>query len=155
MSSSPTTEQQDVKRYGKQNYNNSNNSRYNTNLPSIFQKKSAVNENTRAKHVGFVETIDQEKLYYQIFTSEKFAGVPKAIVFLCHGFGEHVGLFEEVGQRLASSDYCVVMYDQRGFGRSTGKRGHMKRFVSSINCIPLYSHYRLILVCNSVFMMLS
>ena len=113
------------KRFGKQKEVQP---QLNYNLPSFLQKKVLVNENTKATHVGFAETIDNERLYYQVFTPERFGSLPKAILLVCHGFGQHVGLFEDVGQRLSNSDYCVVMYDQRGFGRSTGTRGHMKRY---------------------------
>jgi alpha-beta hydrolase superfamily lysophospholipase len=92
-------------------------------LPAFLSKKTTINEASKANHVGFAKAYDEEDLYYQIFTP---SGNPKAIILVAHGFGEHVGPFENLGVKLAESGYCVVMYDQRGFGRSGGKRGHMK-----------------------------
>lgn len=91
-------------------------------LPAHLSKKTSINTTTRAKYVGFVESYDREHLYFQIFVP---AVPPRAIVLVGHGFGEHVGPFEELGVKLCDNDYCVIMYDQRGFGRSGGKRGHM------------------------------
>ena len=50
------------------------------------------------------------------------AGRPLAVVLLVHGFGEHSGRYEHVGDELAAVGFQVEAYDQRGFGGSTGRR---------------------------------
>jgi alpha-beta hydrolase superfamily lysophospholipase len=50
------------------------------------------------------------------------AGRPQAVVLLVHGFGEHSGRYEHVGDELAAVGFQVEAYDQRGFGGSTGRR---------------------------------
>ena len=50
------------------------------------------------------------------------AGRPRAIVLIVHGFGEHSGRWEHVGDGLAAAGFEVASYDQRGFGGSTGRR---------------------------------
>jgi len=49
-------------------------------------------------------------------------GRPRAIVLLVHGFGEHSGRYEHVGDAVALAGYAVDAYDQRGFGASGGRR---------------------------------
>lgn len=96
------------------------------NLPSFLQKKNPFNPNTQAKHLNFVQAHnDKENLYYQIFPAQE-SGVPKGILIVAHSFASHVGQLENIGVRFSSSNYCVAMYDQRGSGRSGGKRGHCK-----------------------------
>lgn len=52
------------------------------------------------------------------------AATPKAVVGLVHGMGEHSGRYRHVAERLVDAGYVVFAYDQRGHGRTTGKRGH-------------------------------
>lgn len=51
--------------------------------------------------------------------------VPKAVVVLVHGFGEHYGRYKErVIPALLHEGLAVVAYDNIGHGTSGGKRGH-------------------------------
>lgn len=52
----------------------------------------------------------------------------KAALVLVHGIGEHSGRYEHVGARLAAAGIDVLGYDNRGFGQSGGKRGHVDSF---------------------------
>jgi alpha-beta hydrolase superfamily lysophospholipase len=56
------------------------------------------------------------------------AGVPWASVLLVHGLGEHSGRYERVGDQLAAAGLDVAAYDQRGFGASAGRPGHIDRW---------------------------
>ena len=47
----------------------------------------------------------------------------RAVVVLVHGLGEHCGRYEHVAQALVSESLYVLGFDQRGHGRSPGKRG--------------------------------
>lgn len=53
---------------------------------------------------------------------QRGAGPPKAVILLVHGFGEHSGRYEHVGDGLAAAGYRVESYDLRGFGASGGRR---------------------------------
>ncbi|XP_042475233.1 caffeoylshikimate esterase-like isoform X1 [Macadamia integrifolia] len=54
---------------------------------------------------------------------------PKALVFLCHGYGmECSGFMRGCGTRLASAGYGVVGMDYEGHGRSMGARCYIKKF---------------------------
>jgi alpha-beta hydrolase superfamily lysophospholipase len=51
---------------------------------------------------------------------------PRGRLVIVHGLGEHIGRYEHVGAHLASRGWDVVGYDQRGHGRSPGKRGALR-----------------------------
>lgn len=51
------------------------------------------------------------------------AGDARGVVCLVHGVGEHIGRYEPDGAALAEAGYILAGFDQRGFGKSGGKRG--------------------------------
>ena len=55
-------------------------------------------------------------------------GTPKAVVYLVHGLGEHVGRYAHVGQAFADAGYALAGFDLRGHGKSGGPRGHLPSF---------------------------
>ena len=48
---------------------------------------------------------------------------PRGVVLIVHGLGEHAGRYKHVAERLIEWGFAVRAYDQRGHGRSGGKRG--------------------------------
>lgn len=52
----------------------------------------------------------------------------KANLVLIHGFGEYCGRYEETAGVFNAGGICVHSYDQRGFGRSPGRRAYINRF---------------------------
>ncbi len=57
-------------------------------------------------------------------------GVCRGVVIITHGFGEHSGRYGHVITALVAARFCVVTYDLRGHGRSTGRRGDAAGFTS-------------------------
>jgi alpha-beta hydrolase superfamily lysophospholipase len=53
---------------------------------------------------------------------------PKAVLCFVHGLGDHIGRHTHVGDFMAEHDIAMVTYDQRGHGRSEGKRGHVPSY---------------------------
>lgn len=53
---------------------------------------------------------------------------PERVLVLVHGFAEHSGRYEHVGAWFAARGCAVHAYDQQGHGRSSGPRGHVRRF---------------------------
>src|SRR6185295_4314517 len=53
---------------------------------------------------------------------------PRAAVLWLHGWLEHGRRWMAVGEQLAAAGYATYLLDQRGHGRSGGKRGHLSRF---------------------------
>lgn len=65
-------------------------------------------------------TPDGQELYYQGWAP---AGEPKGVVCLVHGLGEHAGRYAHVGEALNDAGYALLGFDQRGHGKTPGKRG--------------------------------
>ena len=59
-------------------------------------------------------------------------GTPRGAVLLVHGFGEHAGRYAHVADWLAARGLAVYAVDQRGHGRSPGRRGHVERFAQYV-----------------------
>jgi alpha-beta hydrolase superfamily lysophospholipase len=52
------------------------------------------------------------------------SGSARGVVCLVHGVGEHIGRYQPDGEALAERGYILTGFDQRGFGKSAGQRGH-------------------------------
>jgi alpha-beta hydrolase superfamily lysophospholipase len=63
-----------------------------------------------------------------MFRRSWLAPQPKRVLAVVHGFAEHSGRYDVLGQWFASRGLAVHAYDQRGHGRSQGERGHVGRF---------------------------
>jgi lysophospholipase len=60
-------------------------------------------------------------------------GDARAAMLLVHGIGEHSGRYEHVGAAFAAAGLDVLAFDQRGFGESGGRRGHVDDFDDFLN----------------------
>ena len=72
------------------------------------------------KPVFLQKASDGTALQYYEQTTEN----ARAVVCLVHGMGEHTGRYGHVADFLNSKGFHVLGFDQRGHGRSEGKRGH-------------------------------
>lgn len=61
----------------------------------------------------------------------------KAIIGIVHGMGEHSGRYSHVAQRFCDEGYIVMMFDQRGHGRTSGQRGHTPGYEQLLEGIDL------------------
>jgi len=61
------------------------------------------------------------KLYAKQWNSET---IPKAVVLIVHGLGEHCRRYDHVAEYFNKHQICTFGYDHRGHGQSGGKRGH-------------------------------
>ncbi|WP_373231758.1 lysophospholipase [Cohnella sp.] len=52
----------------------------------------------------------------------------KATIVIVHGMGEHTGLYAHVAETLTADGYAVFAFDQRGHGRTEGKRGDIRYY---------------------------
>jgi acylglycerol lipase len=67
---------------------------------------------------------DEEGTTFFIQGWEPEDGMPKALVLLVHGLGEHTTRYVHVGKVLTGAGYALAGFDLRGHGRSGGSRGH-------------------------------
>lgn len=67
---------------------------------------------------------DGSALFYRCWQSPD----PSApVLVVLHGLGAHTGWFIDMGNELNARGLTVYMDDHRGFGRSDGARGHVRR----------------------------
>lgn len=53
---------------------------------------------------------------------------PRAQVVIVHGYAEHSGRYAALAARLVADGYTVQTFDQRGYGRSEGRRAYVASF---------------------------
>lgn len=53
---------------------------------------------------------------------------PRAAALVLHGWSDHAGRYAWLGERLRTAGLAVYALDQRGHGRSGGRRAHLSRF---------------------------
>ena len=61
------------------------------------------------------------------------AGRARGALILLHGFGDHSGRYAEAAAWFAERGVSVWALDQRGHGRSPGRRGHFSRFAQCVS----------------------
>lgn len=57
-----------------------------------------------------------------IFTRQWLVAKPKGVVYVCHGFAEHIGRYEGLARRLNAEGYTVLGMDHQAHGQSEGDR---------------------------------
>ena len=68
-----------------------------------------------------VQTKDQILLHVQKWNDNNN---PSGTLFIIHGLGEHQGRYAHLVEYFINNDFLVYSFDQRGHGKSEGKRGH-------------------------------
>ena len=68
-----------------------------------------------------IQTKDQLSLHVQQWNETEKA---KGTLCIIHGLGEHQNRYTHVAKFYANNGFQVFSYDQRGHGKSEGKRGH-------------------------------
>ena len=80
---------------------------------------------TMRTNEGTFTTVDGLTLFERSWLPE---GEARAVVVIVHGYAEHSGRYQHVGQALASRGYAVETLDLRGHGRSEGDRAIVRSF---------------------------
>ena len=77
------------------------------------------------------------RIVYDVWTPDT---VPRGVVVLAHGYGEHARRYDHVAQRFGEAGLATYALDHRGHGRAGGKRvrvRYMKEFVSDYRNLVL------------------
>ncbi|MCO6271722.1 alpha/beta hydrolase [Staphylococcus epidermidis] len=69
-------------------------------------------------YIKFIESKDNTKLYMKVNDIQD----AKANIIIAHGVAEHLDRYDEITAYLNEAGFSVIRYDQRGHGRSEGKR---------------------------------
>ncbi|MFT5019762.1 MAG: alpha-beta hydrolase superfamily lysophospholipase [Polaribacter sp.] len=70
-----------------------------------------------------------------IFGQSWLVDEPKAVVGIIHGMGEHASRYNYLIDALTVAGVSVVAYDQRGHGKSGGKKGHTPSYDLLLSCV--------------------
>ena len=73
-------------------------------------------------------------LYARAWFPDKPSG---KVILLVHGLGEHCGRYEHWAGLMNAEGHAMLSFDQRGHGRSEGKRGHASSLIHLLNDINL------------------
>ncbi len=87
---------------------------------------------------GSLSTHDGLTLYTQHWLPDRDA---EAVVLLVHGYAEHCGRYNHVAGTFVDQDAAVYAYDQRGHGRSEGRRAYVDRFEQYLADLDLFRHH--------------
>ncbi|PQJ33778.1 lysophospholipase [Salinibacter sp. 10B] len=83
---------------------------------------------------GSLTTDDNLQLHTQQWTPEDAS---RAVIVLVHGYAEHCGRYGHVAQALVNEGASVFAYDQRGYGRSEGRRAYVASFENYLDDLAL------------------
>ena len=81
------------------------------------------------------KTNDGLEMYSKVWLP---SGKARGVVCLVHGVGEHIGRYQADGEALADGGYILAGFDQRGFGKSGGRRGHTPSLEAYFDDIDLF-----------------
>ncbi len=96
------------------------------------------------------KTKDHLHLYGQAWKPET---APKAVVNYVHGFGSHSNRAEFLFKELVKHNIAIVTLDYRGHGKSSGKRGYVKKYDDLLSDIKvLIQHSKKIFPKTPVFL---
>ena len=77
----------------------------------------------------------------ELFIRENIPPQYKGMICIVHGFGEHSGRYAHVADFFNKNGYAVLAMDNRGHGKSGGKRGHTPSFESYLDDIDIFLNY--------------
>lgn len=87
---------------------------------------------------GTLETADGLQLHTQWYLPST---PPRAVVVFIHGYAEHCGRYESLCRAFTEEGAAVYVYDQRGHGRSGGRRAYVSSFDRYIDDLDLYLEF--------------
>lgn len=79
-----------------------------------------------APHAPSLRAPDGTRLVYDVY--EPTSTQPQAAILILHGWSDHAGRWRGTAERLRDAGFAAYLLDQRGHGRSGGRRGHLSRF---------------------------
>lgn len=69
------------------------------------------------------------RIVYDVWTPQV---APRGVVVLCHGYAEHARRYDHVARRFGAAGLLTYALDQRGHGRSGGKRVYLREMAEYV-----------------------
>lgn len=82
--------------------------------------------NQAKKTEGFLSATGGERIYYRRIAPESGASTDRRVLFF-HGYGEHIGRYDELMSACAERGLDCMGFDFRGHGQSSGRRAYINR----------------------------
>jgi len=79
----------------------------------------------------FIQASDGVNLHYLRWADGQ--AQPRAVIIFLHGIASHAGWFGETATDLKEEGVAVYAPDRRGSGLSSGRRGHLARYVRALD----------------------
>ncbi|HDH5986090.1 TPA: lysophospholipase [Staphylococcus aureus] len=76
-------------------------------------------------YIKYIHSVDGTTLYVKVNENVNSS----ANIIICHGLAEHLDRYDEISNYLQEKNFNIIRFDQRGHGRSGGKR----TFYSNVN----------------------
>ena len=92
-----------------------------------------------ASATGFVDGTGGVRLFYQCWLPEGCK--TRAAMVITHGGVEHSGRYQNVVDYFVPQGYAVWGLDNRGHGRSEGRRGHVDRYEQLVDDLALFCDF--------------
>ncbi len=70
-----------------------------------------------------------------LYLTSWLADEPQGVLAIVHGYGEHIGRYQDFASWLATHGWTVVAGDLPGHGRSPGRRGHIASFSQYLEAV--------------------
>ena len=95
-------------------------------------------QNAMKHSEGQLKAYQGINLYYQCWLTDHD---PEAIVAVVHGLAEHSGRYNNLVNFCLSKGYGIYIYDQRGHGKSDGRRCYVEKFSYLIKDLDFFIDY--------------
>lgn len=87
--------------------------------------------------IKYFRSDDGLNLYYQHWIPD----APKGLLVFVHDLGDHIGRQGHFVKHFVDANYAVALYDQRGHGKSEGRKGDAKQFAEFVCDLSSFIHF--------------
>lgn len=102
------------------------------------------------KFEGSFKNKDAQNLVYRAFIPED----PKAAVVMVHGMGEHSLKYDYMAEMFYDKGFAFFSYDQRGHGRSDGKRVFINKYADLLEDLRQFTEIAKVeSLCEDVYLL--
>jgi len=87
--------------------------------------------------IKYFSADDGTRLFYQHW----IPGSPRALLIYVHDLGDHIGRHGFLTKYFVEKNFAVALYDQRGHGKSGGRKGDARKFGDFVCDLSSFIHF--------------